>query len=57
MEELRLKMEQRVWRIKVLRIKERERGGSEMTEQDENSASVENDVASNGRVLRKRRGK
>ena len=57
MEELRLKMEQRVWRIKVLRIKERERGGSEMTEQDENSGSAENDVASNGRVLRKRRGK
>ncbi|OAG13676.1 hypothetical protein CC77DRAFT_1036126 [Alternaria alternata] len=57
MEELRLKMEQRVWRIKVLRIKERERGGSEMTEQDGNSTSAENDVASNGRVLRKRRGK
>ncbi|KAL1801203.1 hypothetical protein ACET3X_001545 [Alternaria dauci] len=57
MEELRLKMEQRVWRIKVLRIKERECGGREAAEQDEDNANKENDVANKSRVLRKRRGK
>ncbi|KAG9187169.1 hypothetical protein G6011_05040 [Alternaria panax] len=57
MEELRLKMEQRVWRIKVLRIKEREGGGGEVAEQDDDNGNVENYVGSKSKVLRKRREK
>jgi hypothetical protein len=56
MEELRLKMEQRVWRIKVLRIKEREGSGENVVERGDDDMNVENDVGGK-RVLRKRRGK
>jgi hypothetical protein len=57
MEELRLKMEQRVWRIKVLRIKEREGGGAEVVAREDGHPNSENCEGSRIRVLRKRKGK
>lgn len=57
MEELRLRMEQRVWRIKVLKIKEREGGGSEVLAREDSNLNSENGEGTNSRVLRKRRGK
>jgi hypothetical protein len=57
MEELRLRMEQRIWRIKILRIKERGGGGGEVAEGEDDNVNVDKDVGGKSRVLRKRRGK
>jgi hypothetical protein len=56
LEELKLSMEQRIWRIKVLRIEERVQK-EQMTRREENSGEVEENAGREGRVLRKRRGK
>jgi hypothetical protein len=57
MEELRLRMEQRLWRIKVLRMKERHGGGREVAEGEDDNVNVDKDVGGKSRVLRNRRGK
>jgi len=71
MEELKLRMEKRVWRIRVLRMREREGKGSEVVgrgeidgkmeeeadEQVYEEVDADGDVVMSGRVLRRRKGR
>jgi hypothetical protein len=57
MEELRLSIEQRIWRIMVLRIQERARGAEEHGGQEDVKENGNGKTTGRGRVLRKRKEK